>query len=119
MRDGYFITGRGCGSSTKIRYLDYIPKDLDKHTCTFINLKNSEPPSCDVDSCPNKPNILTISKNQILQVYEKWGPMFKIAFDITVDVIPTFYSNVLFAGLQCKCTLNSFFIGRGGGMQKL
>ena len=42
--NGLFITGRGCGGSTKIRYLTYIPEDLDKHECTFINLKNSEPP---------------------------------------------------------------------------
>ena len=42
--NGLFITGRGCGGSTKIRYLNYVPEDLDKHECTFINLKYSEPP---------------------------------------------------------------------------
>ena len=42
--NGLFITGRGCGGSTKIRYLTYIPKDLDKHECTFINLENTKPP---------------------------------------------------------------------------
>ena len=29
--NGLFITGRGCGGSTKIRYLTYVPDDLDKH----------------------------------------------------------------------------------------
>ena len=43
--NGLFITGRGCGGSTKIRYLTYIPEDLEKHECTFINLKYSEPPN--------------------------------------------------------------------------
>ena len=42
--NGLFITGRGCGGSTKIRYLTYIPENLDKHECTFINWKYSEPP---------------------------------------------------------------------------
>ena len=27
--NGWFITGRGCGVSTKIKYLTYIPEDLD------------------------------------------------------------------------------------------
>ena len=45
-RNGLFITGRGCEGSTKIRYLNFVSEDLDKHECcTFINLKhNSEPP---------------------------------------------------------------------------
>ena len=47
--NGLFITGRGCGGSTKIRYLNYVPENLDKHECTFINLKYSEPPSERVD----------------------------------------------------------------------
>ena len=37
--------GRGCEGSTKIRYLDFVTENLDKHEYTFINLKhNSEPP---------------------------------------------------------------------------
>ena len=47
--NGLFITGRGCGGSTKIRYLNYVPENLDKHECTFINLKHSEPPSERID----------------------------------------------------------------------
>ena len=47
--NGLFITGRGCGGSTKIRYLNYVPENLDKHECTFINLKYSEPPSERID----------------------------------------------------------------------
>ena len=47
--NGLFITGRGCGGSTKIRYLNYVPENLDKHECSFINLKYSEPPSERVD----------------------------------------------------------------------
>ena len=45
-RNGLFITGRGCEGSTKIRYLNFVSEDLDKHECcTFINLKhNSKPP---------------------------------------------------------------------------
>ena len=44
-RNGLFITGRGWEGSTKIRYLNFVTENLDKHECTFINLKhNSEPP---------------------------------------------------------------------------
>ena len=42
--NGWFITGRGCGVSTKIKYLTYIPEDLDQHECTFINFWTFEPP---------------------------------------------------------------------------
>ena len=42
--NGLFITGRGCGVSTKIKYLTYIPEDLDQHECTFINFWTFEPP---------------------------------------------------------------------------
>ena len=52
--NGLFITGRGCGGSTKIRYLTYIPEDLDKHECTFINLKDSKPPGSIKDSTAGK-----------------------------------------------------------------
>ena len=43
--NGLFITGRGCGGSTMIRYLTYIPEDLDKHECSFVNLEDSNPPN--------------------------------------------------------------------------
>ena len=40
----YFITGRGCGVSSPIRYLNYIPDDLSNHECTFISLKKISSP---------------------------------------------------------------------------
>ena len=40
----YFITGRGCGGSSPIRYLNYIPDDLSNHECTFISLNNNSSP---------------------------------------------------------------------------
>ena len=40
----YFITGRGCGGSSQIRYLNYIPDDLSNHECTFISLKKISSP---------------------------------------------------------------------------
>ena len=40
----YFITGRGCGGSSQIRYLNYIPDDLSNHECTFISLNNNSSP---------------------------------------------------------------------------
>ena len=41
--NGYFITGAGCGGDNPIRYMNYIPEDLDRNQCTFINLDNSVP----------------------------------------------------------------------------
>ena len=40
---GYFITGRGCGTTNPIRYLNSIPKNLQKHECSFIYLQKSAP----------------------------------------------------------------------------
>ena len=40
---GYFITGRGCGTTNPIRYLNSIPKDLQNHECSFIDLQKSVP----------------------------------------------------------------------------
>ena len=37
--NGYFITGRGCGTNTPLKYMNYIPEDLDEYECSFINLK--------------------------------------------------------------------------------
>ena len=45
---GYFITGRGCGTTNPIRYLNSIPKDLQNHQCSFIDLQNSVPSAEDV-----------------------------------------------------------------------
>ena len=43
--NGYFITGRGCGVTTQLKYLKYIPdnKDLENYACAFIELGNSRP----------------------------------------------------------------------------
>ena len=51
--NGWFITGRGCGGSTKIRYLTYVPKDLDKHECSLI-LEHSKPPAIKKGSQPRQ-----------------------------------------------------------------
>ena len=37
--NGYFITGRGCGTNTPLKYMNYIPENLDEYECSFINLK--------------------------------------------------------------------------------
>ena len=36
--NGYFITGRGCGIITPIRYLKSIPEKLEDFECSFIEL---------------------------------------------------------------------------------
>ena len=41
--NGYFITGRGCGITNPIRYLNSIPKYLQNHECSFIDLQKSVP----------------------------------------------------------------------------
>ena len=37
--EGYFITGRGCGLSTPMKYLKDIPEILDDYKCSFIPIK--------------------------------------------------------------------------------
>ena len=37
--EGYFITGRGCGLSTPMKYLKDIPENLDDYKCSFIPIK--------------------------------------------------------------------------------
>lgn len=39
VKNRYFITGRGCGVATKIRYLNYFPEHFDNHECSFIEAK--------------------------------------------------------------------------------
>ena len=39
--EGYFITGKGCGLSTPLRYLKVIPQNLDDHKCSFIPTKDN------------------------------------------------------------------------------
>ena len=44
--NGYFITGRGCGVTNKLKYLKYWPdpKDWENHGCTFIELTDQKAP---------------------------------------------------------------------------
>ena len=39
--NGYFITGEDCGKSTPLKYLNYIPENIDDFECSFIELKQS------------------------------------------------------------------------------
>ena len=41
--NGYFITGKGCGTTNPIRYLTSIPKVIENYQCSFIELQNSRP----------------------------------------------------------------------------
>ena len=41
--NGYFITGAGCGGDNPIQYLNYIPEDLEKNQCSFINMDDFVP----------------------------------------------------------------------------
>ena len=43
--NGLFITGRGCGTNTPLKYLNYLPEEehYGDHECSFINLNTSEP----------------------------------------------------------------------------
>ena len=41
--NGFFITGRGCGTTTALKYLNYLPKKLEEHQCSFINLNTMIP----------------------------------------------------------------------------
>ena len=41
--NGYFITGKGCGTTNPIRYLTLIPKVIKNYQCSFIELQNSRP----------------------------------------------------------------------------
>ena len=42
--NGYFITGRGCGVTNPIRYLNFIPEKIEEHEWSFIELEKSQPP---------------------------------------------------------------------------
>ena len=41
--NGYFITGRGCGVTNPIRYLNHLPKNIEEYQCSFIEFENSRP----------------------------------------------------------------------------
>ena len=42
-KNNQFITGRGCGISNTIKYLNYLPENVEDFACTFIQTKNSVP----------------------------------------------------------------------------
>ena len=48
--NGYFITGRGCGITNPIRYLNSMPKNIEDYECSFIELQNSRRPRTASDS---------------------------------------------------------------------
>ena len=41
---GYFITGRGCGINTQIKYLNYMPSNIDDFECSFVKLNDTYEP---------------------------------------------------------------------------
>ena len=41
--NGYFITGRGCGVTNPIRYLNHLPKNIEEYQCSFIEFEKSRP----------------------------------------------------------------------------
>ena len=48
---GQFVTGRGCGVNTPIKYLNYMPKNIDDFECSYIISESySEPLHEDVKS---------------------------------------------------------------------
>ena len=42
-KNNQFITGRGCGISNTIKYLNYVPENVEDFACTFIQMENSVP----------------------------------------------------------------------------
>ena len=42
---GQFITGRGCGVTTPIKHLNYIPENLNDFKCSFVLQEHSHPPT--------------------------------------------------------------------------
>ena len=85
--NGYFITGRGCGASTKIKYLNYIPMNLENFECTFIQLKPSSPMNLYEEEIHGGFSV-KISKGNILKHYLSWGYSYKVEADITFKKIP-------------------------------
>ena len=45
--EGYYITGRGCGLSTPMKYLKEVPQNIDDHQCSFIPKKDTIAFFCD------------------------------------------------------------------------
>ena len=48
--EGFFITGRGCGSSRPFKFLNYIPDNLEEYECSFINIQTFEPNHLPIES---------------------------------------------------------------------
>ena len=44
---GYYITGRGCGLLTPLKYMKEVPENLDDNTCSFIPFKDKVDFYCD------------------------------------------------------------------------
>ena len=42
-KNNQFITGRGCGISNTIKYLNYVPENVEDFACTFVQMENSVP----------------------------------------------------------------------------
>ena len=42
-KNNQFITGRGCGISNTIKYLNYLPENIEDFACTFVQMENSVP----------------------------------------------------------------------------
>ena len=42
-KNNQFITGRGCGISNTIKYLNYVPENIEDFACTFVQMENSVP----------------------------------------------------------------------------
>ena len=45
--EGYYITGKGCGLTKPMKYLQEIPQNLDDHQCSFIPPKDKVSFFCD------------------------------------------------------------------------
>ena len=42
-KNNQFITGRGCGISNTIKYINHVPENLEDFACTFVQMENSVP----------------------------------------------------------------------------
>lgn len=51
---GQFITGRGCGVTTPIKYLNYIPENLDDFECSFVHAQENWNPPTKFKDCKTR-----------------------------------------------------------------
>ena len=75
--EGYWITGRGCGLTNPIKYLEDIPQNLDDHKCSFIPSKSKVEFYCDgcrsksaTEDDTNNNDIEGKIKEPILETYQ-------------------------------------------------